>query len=144
MSETKLVRVVSGLQSARKTLFESAGKTVFLEFQFETWQPDSLHWVAPSNLLIYTDGSWYFYASHIANMRRTLPILDGGARWTWKVHLDFKNSSESIIYSTDYVLRTLNYKEEENHAQIYGYDNYLASIIGNVDSCQSERILDPS
>jgi hypothetical protein len=83
------------------------------------WDPDHRHWDHPSNMIIYTDGSVFVYAHHLANMRRNGGIGDQGDTYTFLVNIVIYNGAYvnkmcqgSVIASKDVVLDTLDYRDE--------------------------------
>lgn len=86
-------------------------------FDLTTWEPDHLHWVAPSKIILYSNGDLVATASHIANMRRTGGIFDTGERYSAVFDLallENETDSKSIITLT-YAIATLNYKDGEDN-----------------------------
>lgn len=116
-------------------------------FVFSDWNPDSLHWNQPSNLTFQSDGSWYIYAKHIANMRRLGGVIDSGARYTALANVTFfdgplnaqKQCTGSVVHSQDYTLGTLNYKQETWDASNRDTDSTLASVIARVKCASATR-----
>lgn len=84
------------------------------------WDPDHLHWDIPSSVIVYSDGSTYAFAHHLANMRRTGGIFDTGNYQTFLVNLTLfekwipatKSCGGAALISKDFVLRGLDYKQE--------------------------------
>lgn len=120
----------------------TASKTQKFDFKFDEWVPNHLHWHAPSNLIIYSDGSWFIYAKHIANMRRTGgAFFDTGDYWTWLVNVQFFNAENSVVHANDYVLDGLNYKYEVDNATAKGIDKRFGEIESQIVRAQPTRII---
>lgn len=91
-----------------------------------TWPgQDSLHWDQPSNLVVYSDGSWYIYAKHLANMRRTGGILDTGDYRTFLAAVTYMDKDKKVIGATDYLLAGLDYKQEVWDKDNGGVDSFV-------------------
>ena len=117
-----------------------SAKYQMFDIQFDDWQPDHLHWNTPSNMAIQSDGSWFIYAKHLANMRRLGGIFDTGAVYATIVNVTFYNGplnaqkqcTGSVVHSRDYSLRSLDYKEEAWDVTSRGVDQDIARIAGQV------------
>lgn len=103
-------------------------------FQFSSWAPNSLHWDAPSNLNIQSDGSWYIYSRRLANFRRTGGFFDTGDTFTALANVTFYDGpvvngqcSGSVVHSRDFVLRSLDYKHEYTDVANRGTDPQIAA-----------------
>lgn len=113
--------------------------TVF-EFVLADWNPQSLHWNVPSNLLIYNDGTWFLYARHLANMRRTGGIWDTGRHYTFLANVVYfsgwdpnaKKCVGVVLHSRDYILRGLDYKQEDWDVSATNVDGQLPAILPQV------------
>ncbi|WP_034299015.1 hypothetical protein [Herbaspirillum sp. RV1423] len=66
-------------------------------WNFSTWEPDHLHWVAPSTMTLYSDGSIVGTVGHLAVMRRTGWPLDEGIAWWPCVQIDLLDDSDSML-----------------------------------------------
>ena len=116
-------------------------------FDFSNWNPNSLHWNPPSNLLINSDGSWYMYAKHIANMRRTGGIFDTGRRYTFLANVSYFSGWDTtnercvgtVLHSKDYVLISLDYKQERWDVSARGTDNRIPEIRSRVQCASVTR-----
>ncbi len=105
-------------------------------FNFVDWEPNSLHWRGPSNLLINSDGSWFMYAKHLANMRRTGGFLDTGRYYTFLANVTYysgwdgnnKQCKGSVLHSKDYVLKGMKYKVEMWDVTAQGTDSRVSEI----------------
>jgi hypothetical protein len=108
-------------------------------FAFATWEPDHLHWNEPSNFIIRSDGTWYLYAAHLANMRRTGGIFDTGNRMSALINVTYYDGWDAasskctgtVIHSSDYSLRSLDYKDEVFNADASGTDTTFAGVVGS-------------
>lgn len=116
-------------------VLESSGQRglgKFAQFtpQFATWEPNSLHWQAPSNLVVYSDGTWFLFAQHCANFRRLGGSFDTGATYTWfvdAIYYDQPGGVGNIIHAINYGLVSLPYKSERDNVTASGFDaRYLA------------------
>ncbi len=100
--------------------------------EFEDWVDDSLHWNAPSYVdLNLVDGSYVFFATHIANMRRE-GFLDQGIVRHLHVTLSFYTEAGCLgapfKVETRNVLPAIGYKRE--------YDNYRHEFPGTPEFVQ--------
>lgn len=111
------------------------------DIQFETWEPNSLHWVAPSNLIIYSDGTWFLYAQRISNQRRTGGSFDTGNYRTWLVSVEFLNNTGSIVHAGEYILGGLNYKSSDDNISSKGQDNRFAEVLSQIVSARFTQII---
>lgn len=118
------------------------------DMKFESWNADHLHWDAPTNMAIQSDGSWFIYAAKLANMRRTGGFFDTGDRWTALINVTFYNGplnaqkqcTGSVIHSRDYELMTLDYKEESYNVTGRGSDNEIAKVASKIQCGSFSRI----
>ena len=133
--------IVIEIDANRTKVTEAALKSEIFDVKFDTWEPNSLHWVAPSNMIIYSDGSWFIYAIHIANMRRTGGLFDVGQYRTWLVNVQYLNAQDSVVHASDYVLRGLDYKGEVDNATAQGVDRRLAEIEPQIIKARFTRII---
>jgi hypothetical protein len=91
-----------------------------------TWHGENnLQWKQPSNLVIYSDSSWYIYARHLANMRRTKAIWDFGNHRTFLVAVIYYDKDKKVIGASDYVLWGLDYKKEIWNKDSRGSDEFV-------------------
>lgn len=111
------------------------------DVQFPTWEPNSLHWVAPSNIIIYSDGNWFLYAQSISNQRRTGGFLDTGDDRTWLVATEFLNAQGSVVHAQEYVLRSLGYKHSEDNVKSSGNDSRLAAVVAQIVAANFTRTI---
>ncbi|MFN7780240.1 MAG: hypothetical protein ACK5RK_15500 [Betaproteobacteria bacterium] len=113
-----------------------------LTFTFSTYAPRSLHWDAPSNMNIHSDGTWFIYSKHMANMRRTGGFFDTGGLRTAYVNVAYYDGrlnaqghcTGTLIHSREYPFITLDYKEERWDVTSRGTDAVVASL-GNRIQC---------
>ncbi|MER0204345.1 MAG: hypothetical protein DU480_10920 [Nitrosomonas sp.] len=118
------------------------------DMQFSSWNANHLHWDAPTNMAIQSDGSWFIYAKKLANMRRTGGAFDTGDRWTTLINVTFytgplngqKQCTGSVIHSRDYELMTLDYKEESYNVTARGSDSEIARAASNIKCGSFSRI----
>lgn len=92
------------------------------------------HWDNPSTFTIYSDGSWFFYATRLANFDRTW--ADTGR--TWRTRLDAvyysrydaanKRCAGQILHSNQYRFATVRYKQQRHNYTRRGDDAAFASI----------------
>jgi hypothetical protein len=94
---------------------------------FPDWDPDSLHWNAPSNMNINDDGYWFLYAKHLSNYRRTGGVIDSGNTWTALVNVTLYDGpvvngqcTGNVIFSRDFILTTIDYKVDLYDEQTHG------------------------
>lgn len=107
----------------------SLSRTICFDVKFDDWQPDSLHWNAPSNMEIYSNGTWFIYAAHVANMRRASSLFDQGWYYNFGVTVTFYSRSNSVLHLTECPLIGLNYKEEKWNVSASGHDPRIAEIL---------------
>ena len=116
-------------------------------FDFPNWEPDSLHWNPPSNWLINSDGTWFMYAKHLANMRRTGGLFDTGSYRTFLVNITFYEGYNSttnkcegnVIHSRDYILAGLDYKQQRWDVSTSGTDQYFADNLSRISCASATR-----
>lgn len=125
----------------KNILNSTTDKYVIFDVQFTNWEENHLHWVSPSNMVVYNDGSWFIFASHIANMKRQNGPFDVGWEYTWYISVQYLNAQNSILHSKDYVLRTLNYKGEVDNVTASGVDARLPEVLSQIDSANFGRII---
>jgi hypothetical protein len=123
-----------------KVIIQSSRYKIF-DVKFDTWEPNSLHWVSPSNMIIYDDGSWFIYVQHIANFRRTGGIFDTGDYWTWLINVQFINAQESVVHANDYIIRGLGYKGEQDNATSQGIDKQIFDTKAQIAKGSFTRII---
>lgn len=115
-------------------------KWVMFDFQFPTWVDDHRHWDAPSNLIIYNDGSWFAFATHLAQMRRNNNYgADIGFRCKFEVDIQFKNEQLAVIYARTYNLASLNYKGSVDNKTQQGTDDNFAAVSGKIAYASGAR-----
>jgi hypothetical protein len=91
-----------------------AGNEVYecFNFELETWEPDHLHWVAPSNIILYSNGNLSASAAHLANMLRLGGIFDTGGLYHALFDLSLKESADSPpLITLSYAIASLPYKK---------------------------------
>lgn len=121
-----------------KAVISAAAAPESFRVQFNSWNDNHVHWEAPSHFIMYTTGSWYFFAAHLANMRRDNPVFDQGAPVHFKLDalyydgpLDAAgNVTGVVLHSIEYYFAGLSYKMESNNYQITGNDPTLAKLLG--------------
>lgn len=126
------------MQKTERSLTTS-GYQLF-SIQFATWVPDHLHWDAPSNMNIHSDGAYFIYSKHLANMRRTGGFFDTGNRYNTLVNVTYfdgplngqNQCTGTVLHSRDYHLRGLDYKDEAWDVTANGMDNRIAEIAARV------------
>ncbi|MFV3291583.1 hypothetical protein ACNFBR_22955 [Pseudomonas sp. NY11955] len=112
------------------------------DFQFSTWVDDHRHWDAPSNLIIYNDGSWFAFATHLAQMRRNNNVgLDLGWGCKFEVDVQFKNAQGAVIYARTYNLASLHYKGSVDNKTQQGTDASYAAVSGQIATGSATRWL---
>lgn len=115
-------------------------KLVHFDFQFATWVDDHRHWDAPSNLIIYNDGSWFAFATHLAQMRRNNNIgVDIGFGCRFEVDVQFKNAQGAVIYARTYNLASLHYKGSADNKTQQGTDDRYAAVSGQIATGSATR-----
>ncbi|MDR6236628.1 hypothetical protein [Pseudomonas oryzihabitans] len=115
-------------------------KWVHFDFQFSTWVDDHRHWIAPSNLIVYNDGSWFAFATHLAQMRRNNNIgVDIGFGCKFEVDVQFRNAQGAIIYARTYNLASLHYKDSADNASQQGTDSSYAAVSGQIATGSATR-----
>jgi hypothetical protein len=95
-------------------------KTIVYNVDMNDWDPDHRHWDHPSNAVIYSDGSVFIFAHHLANMLRTCPISDCGSNFAFGMNFTFFQSYDAVnnrcagsaLASQDFTLRSLDYRDE--------------------------------
>ena len=110
--------------------------------QLKSWEPNSLHWAAPSNFIMYSDGTWFLYAQHCANFRRLGGLVDSGASYSWYLNMTYFNQSGGvgdIVHARDYLLTTLSYKQEKDNVTASGFDNAFLSLSPSIESAIVSR-----
>lgn len=119
------------------------GLKAFIDWSadFPSWEPNSLHWVAPSNWLIRSDGSWYIYASHVANMRRMPGPFDTGWNYDFGFSVAYQDSNGTVIHAADHHLVSLKYKEERNDVPNNGLDPRYAEIRAQIVSASGRQYM---
>ena len=83
--------------------------------QFQTWEPEHLHCVAPSSFTVYSNGDVVATAQHLANMCRTGGILDEGHPWVPTVELTILDDKNTPLVSQVFSMGRLNYKESTDN-----------------------------
>lgn len=111
-----------------KELFEaqaaSEERFVLVNFDFPTWNPDSLHWEAPSNMTFYSDGRVYLYAKRIANHRRHGPF-NQGRTYTWRADYQYHDQNGTVMQSSSLKLATLRFNQTKDDADAEKTDDFL-------------------
>ncbi|WP_321946538.1 hypothetical protein [Paraburkholderia sp. J10-1] len=121
------------------TLADVAASQMF-NFVFDSWEPNSLHWPAPSSLSIQWDGSWSFFAAHLANMRRTGGFFDTGTTFNFGLTLSFYDvdvplhASHAPIYTTNIGIASLDYKNSADNVVKNGLDPRIAELAAQIVS----------
>lgn len=131
-ASTKTISVQK--ESDNRVLFDT--KSLSFSINFDNWNPDHRHWNPPSNMLIYSDGSWFMYAKKISNQRRECQIIDCGSSYTFLANITYYSGYDAatntctgnIVHSEDYALGTLRYKEERFDATANGVDAKFANV----------------
>lgn len=117
-----------------KVRLPGANRYQIFNLQFESWEPDHLHWVAPSNIIIYDNGDWFIFVSHLANMRRTGGVLDTGNYQSWCINVAYLDKNKSVLHSKDYPVCGLDYKQSRDNLGVSGNDPGVPSILTNLQS----------
>ncbi|MER0108002.1 hypothetical protein ABQG55_04800 [Aeromonas dhakensis] len=87
---------------------------IYESFNFEltTWEPEHLHWVAPSKIILFSNGDLSATAAHIANMRRLGGIFDTGGFYHAAFDLGLQETADSKPFMTlSYAIAGLPYKK---------------------------------
>ncbi|WP_146043344.1 hypothetical protein [Pectobacterium odoriferum] len=114
-----------------KPLLRTTRREIF-NVKFESWEPDHLHWVSPSNMIIYDNGDWFVFVSHLANMRRTGGWLDTGNYQSWTINVAYIDEKDSVIHSHDHFVCGLDYKQSRDNFGISGNDPSVPKILGSL------------
>lgn len=99
-------------------------KPQVLEYSWESWEPDSIHWISPMELRINASGHFSFTAAALKNMRRTGGIFDTGERFYFMVSaafFDHKDGTELI--TSERVVATIDYRHEISNVH-YEWQDY--------------------
>lgn len=140
---------------------------------FESWEENHRHWVAPSYLEVHYDGTVIVYAKKLAAMYRGKGIIDGGPPCTFYVDLKFEKLKKKISIENDlgfgstglsYTIRsvigevrlnfdTLKYREERHEAtitrkypnlmQIIEISDYLDVTRGWINDKRQDAVIIP-
>jgi hypothetical protein len=88
---------------------------IWISFSFDDWDPDNRYWDHPSNVNVYSDGTIYLYAHHLANMLNDPYVYSFLVNLTFFTDFDAVNNACSgvVIYSTDVILDELVYRQED-------------------------------
>lgn len=99
----------TGMPLSQGSNFNSRG---WLEYKadFESWEPDNKHWVAPSVLEIWSDGTIRFAARELSNMNRHPGPIDGGPDFSFSLSLDLKGYQGEVVHRLGLRLGTLGYR----------------------------------
>jgi hypothetical protein len=122
----------------RKFYRAEASRYVVFEWKFDSWEPDHMHWVAPSNFIIYNDGTWFFFAQHLANMRRNNDWgFDTGWDWSFEfdtAYFDAPDGKGTVVHANTYKLAYLHYKDERDNYTQTGTDPRFPTVLGSIQS----------
>ncbi|CAK7083482.1 MAG: hypothetical protein CITR_04085 [Citrobacter freundii] len=121
-------------KDSNKVTLPGTSRFQIFNLQFKSWEPDHLHWVAPSNIIIYDNGDWFIFISHLANMRRTGGPLDTGNYQSWCVNVSYLDKNKSVLHSKDYPVCGLQYKQYKDNLGVSGNDPSVPGILSNLNS----------
>ena len=114
------------------------GRVAVNTTQFRTWAPSNLHWIAPSHLVFYSDGTLYLYAKRISNDRNH--GFGIGYNYTWFVSFVFFDANGLAVHSHNkFTLGSLDYKTGRNDAQATGMCDYLRDHLQDIRSVTVTR-----
>ena len=103
--------------------------------EFQTLVDRNLHWDAPSHFEIFSDGTWFGYISHVANMRRLGGPIDTGGHFSWFVRIQYLDANGGILLTKDYVLElSLGYKQQKSDVTRRGVDADVQRIASRIVS----------
>jgi hypothetical protein len=119
-----------------------ANRRVMFTADFDNWEPDHLHWVSPSNWVMYEDGGWFFFAKHLANMRRNNQLgADLGWDWAFDFDTEYFDKNGTRIHAARYRFTVLNYKVERDDFTATGNDARFAQLVKDIRSGKGARWL---
>ncbi len=118
------IRVEMPPKALSETQEKSDEGFVLVNFDFPTWNPDSLHWEAPSNMTFYSDGRVYLYAKRIANHRRHRPF-NQGRTYTWLADYQYHDQNGTVMNSSSLILATLRFNQTKYDADAEKTDDFL-------------------
>ncbi|MEO1245663.1 MAG: hypothetical protein AAFX56_08245 [Pseudomonadota bacterium] len=111
---------------------------ISVDFHFENvgFYSSRRHWDNPSTFTMHSDGSWFFYATRLANFDRTW----GSSGRTWRVRIDVtyyerynattRKCEGRILHSAKYPLATVRYRQQLHDYTRRGDDAQYAKISG--------------
>jgi hypothetical protein len=129
------------LTKSRTFTRADSNRYIVFEWDFASWEPDHVHWVAPSNFILYNDGGWFFYARHLAAMRRNNEFFDIGWAYNFDFDVTFKNASGTVIHANSYKFADLNYKSERDNYTQTGTDSTFAKLLDDIQSASGSQWL---
>jgi hypothetical protein len=97
---------------------------VLASFNFNTWNPNNLHWEAPSSMVFEINGRVYLYAARIANHRRHGPF-GHGRPYNWGVSYRFLDGDQAELYWGWLGLGIRGYNQTRNDASAAKVDDFL-------------------
>lgn len=118
--------------------------TVFA-WEFETWQPENLHWDAPSSLNISDNGDWYAFASRLENQRRSGGFFDTGHNFDYNITVTFYpevNCGGASLYGFTIHLDALDYKDVHTNVSRRGNDPNIQAIVDRANCARAQREFD--
>lgn len=136
-----------GFAKAEPKKLQSTSKApAIFKHDFANWEDNNLHWRSPSNIIIYQDGSWFIYASHLANMRRNSnSIINDGPNRGFYVTANYyseRNCTGAVIHSSKYHLQSLQYTGESDNVTSKGQDQHLGELEPQIWCVRFERSIE--
>ncbi len=128
-SNTQLVEIPE-----QKTLQSHQGPNreyVFARFEMETWNPDSLHWEAPTNATFYNTGRVYIFARRCANHRRH-GVFNQGRTYNWRIDYQYLDENKVEIQASGLHLITLAFNKARNNADNEKQDDFLKNNLTKI------------
>lgn len=126
---------------------ELAAASQMFNFVFVTWAPNSLHWDAPSTLSIQWDGTWSFFATHLANFRRTGGFFDTGDTHNFGITLSFydvivdQQPTHAPLYTMQIGVATIGYKQSQDNVVLNGQDTRIGELAAQIKSANCIRTM---
>ncbi|MGL4094376.1 hypothetical protein [Agrobacterium cavarae] len=116
------------------------GAITWFHWDFDTWEPEHRHWVAPSSLTIYSDYSVRMTAAHLAAMWRWPGPFDDGPAFDFWFEVELFYQDQPFIKLAFNVIR-LGYRQKSDNFDVTRSYAHLARYLEKATKARVSRVI---
>lgn len=129
----------SSLQTRNSASPLNQGPVLWWHWTFATWEPENRHWVAPSELWIYSDASIRFTARRLASMWRWPGPIDGGPGFVFSARIPLFDDQKVNFITLGFDFAHVPYRQELNNYDITRSYPHLFPYLDRARDALAER-----